>query len=419
MHDDSDKENQPATQQQQRNTITQPSKPNTLDGKRNRAATADDEQQQQHNISNTKKSKPSHNSTNADNTSTIPSPLSPAPTPSYASFDALLSEKDAAYTQLLDKYNELKKQKLDSMSSLIAQYELQTTQLRSSSQQLTKHWQDKYDQLTKQQHKETALRKKEAEAAMAVKDLALAEKDKQLKEKETSTTELHTSLAAANEQISNYLLLTGTSITAPAATSSSSSSSSSSSTQRIACCMVNASNRQRRIDFVLDTSASVEEGRVEYRPKRIELGGVAYPKCLKGSMSFAVDRTPNFMRYLLDVMYKKVEDDDEEVQEEKAEQTEQAASSEHTPQQQLESHLEESEQAESKQATEMGRGAGNRRGDNGVRQRRRGGRRSRLTVFRKVNVCLYYILCSLLNAVTRESRTEDSVGVAGEEDDID
>lgn len=79
--------------------------------------------------------------------------------------------------------------------------------------------------------------------------------------------------------------------------------------------MVNASNRQRRLDFVLDTSHSETDGTIEYRPKRIELGGVAYPKCLKSSMSFAVDRTPNFTRYLLDVLYKKAEERNEEEEE--------------------------------------------------------------------------------------------------------
>ena len=323
-HDDSDKENKSATHT--RNTITQPTKPAALDSKRSRAAHVDDEhseQQQQQYSANNKKSKPSHSATSSDSGKNNNSfshdqqsitPLSPAPTPCFSVFDALLAEKDAAYSQLLDKYNELRKQKLDATAALVAQYESQTNQLRSSSQQLTKHWQDKYEQLSAQQQREAALRKKEAEAAVAVKELALAEKDKQLKEKETLTAELEGSLRTVNEQLSHYLLLTGTSISAP--------SSPSSSSHRIACCMVNASNRQRRIDFVLDTSQSETDGTVEYRPKRIELGGLAYPKCLKDSMSFAVDRTPNFTRYLLDVLYKKVDDEQQQQQREKVEQAE-------------------------------------------------------------------------------------------------
>ena len=311
-HDcDSDKENKPAVQQ--RNITQAATKPAAADGKRHRTAHADDEQhseQQQHG-SNNKKSKPSHVAHN--NTSHGISlthdrhsiaPLSPAPTPSFSAFDALLAEKDAAYSQLLEKYDELRKQKQNATAALVAQYEAQTTQLRTSSQQLTAHWQDKYEQLCRQQQKEAALRRKEAEAAMAVKELALAEKDKQLREKEVRTAELEGSVKVANEKISDYLLLTGTSITAPPASSS----------RRMVCCMVNASHRQRRIEFVLDSSQSETDGTVQYRPKRIELAGRAYPACLKGNMNFAVDRTPNFTRYLLEVLYKKADGDEEAAQ---------------------------------------------------------------------------------------------------------
>ena len=304
--DDSDKENVA----QQRQSVAHADKAAAVDGKRSRAGHTDDERGEQQHGSNNKKSKASHSGANGSRNS-IP-PLSPTPSPSFSSSDELLAEKDAAYAQLLAKYRELGRQKVDHTAALVAQYEAQTAQLRSSSQQLTQHWQDKCEQLDAAQRKETALRRKEAEAAMAVKELALAEKDKQLKEKQTANDELQRSVQAANEQISSYLLLTGTSITVPPQSS-----------HRLVCCMVNASNRQRRLDFVLDTSQSEASGLVEYRPKRIELGGLAYPKCLKGSMNFAVDRTPNFTRYLLDALYKRQDEQDERAEEDE-QQTEEA-----------------------------------------------------------------------------------------------
>jgi len=303
--DESDKENLPATQQRHTAAHTDEQATAAGEGKRTRATHGDNEgneQRQQPHGSTNKKSKPSHDHSAPHDRRSI-EPLSPAPSPSFSSLDALLAEKEAAYSQLLDKYNALSRQRVDHTAALVAQYEAQTLQLRSSSQQLTQHWQDKYAQLHTAQRQETELRRKEAEAAMAVKDVVLAEKTAQLKEQAALNDGLQCRVEAASEQISNYLLLTGTSITVP-----------SSSSHRLVCCMVNASNRQRRIDFVLDTAQSEASGTVQYRPKRIELGGLAYPKCLKGNINFAVDRTPNFTRYLLDTLYKKADEEEEEEQ---------------------------------------------------------------------------------------------------------
>ena len=62
-----------------------------------------------------------------------------------------------------------------------------------------------------------------------------------------------------------------------------------------------------------------EEGEVEYRPKRIDMGGSAYPSELKGAMWFKAERTPNFVKYLLSLLYKKT-DEGEKGKEEMTEQ---------------------------------------------------------------------------------------------------
>ena len=71
--------------------------------------------------------------------------------------------------------------------------------------------------MNKQQQTEHILRKKEFEAALAAKNVALIEKDKVLAEKDAIIAELQNNLHTANEQLSSYLLLTGTSITTAAA----------------------------------------------------------------------------------------------------------------------------------------------------------------------------------------------------------
>ena len=63
---------------------------------------------------------------------------------------------------------------------------------------------------------------------------------------------------------------------------------------------------RRCVEFVLD--AGKEEGQVEYQPKVIDMGGAAYPSELRGPMWFRTERTPNFTRYLLSLLYKKEEE---------------------------------------------------------------------------------------------------------------
>ena len=77
--------------------------------------------------------------------------------------------------------------------------------------------------------------------------------------------------------------------------------------------LVNA-GQGRCVEFVLD--AGKEEGQVEYRPKVIDMGGAAYPSELRGPMAFRTERTPNFTRYLLQLLYKQEEEQEEEEKEE-------------------------------------------------------------------------------------------------------
>ena len=67
----------------------------------------------------------------------------------------------------------------------------------------------------------------------------------------------------------------------------------------------------RCLEFVLDGGGKEGVGEVEYRPRRIDMGGMAYPTELKGAMWFKAERAPNFTRYLLSLLYKKEEGGEE------------------------------------------------------------------------------------------------------------
>ena len=230
-----------------------------------------------------KRSKPSL-SGSAISTSSVPSSVPSASGPSAAALSALLAEKDAAYALLLSKYEAAKSARLSSADSLFTEAETTAQQHQAAAQQLATHWKTQHDALA-------------ASHSLALAGLT-SSYDRQLHALRAQSDTLSASVSALQAQLSSaerviegHMLLLGGRVRVL-------------EDGRTVVKLVNGPD-SRCMEFVLD--GEKEQGRVEYRPKVIDMAGEAYPSELRGPMYFRTERTPNFTRYLLTLLYRKSE----------------------------------------------------------------------------------------------------------------
>ena len=230
-----------------------------------------------------KKSKPSL-SASAISTSSVPSSAPSVSLPSAAGLSALLAEKDAAYALLLSKYEAAKSARLSSAHSLFTEAETTAQQHLAAAQQLATHWKAQHDALTASHSLAltglTSSYDRRLQALTAQSDTLSA-----------SVTAMQAQLSSAERVIEGHMLLLGGRVRVL-------------EDGRAVVKLVNGPEG-RCVEFVLD--GEKEQGQVEYRPKVIDMAGEAYPSELRGPMTFRTERTPNFTRYLLTLLYRKSE----------------------------------------------------------------------------------------------------------------